>query len=250
MQKRVNREVKLHGYHACLAVWKNRPQDIVRLYVVERRVKQFGEILRWAAKQKLAYHIVSDEELEKVAATQKHQGICLLVKVRAALPFEMWVNSEPKKRLGILGLYLDGVTNPHNIGAVLRISAHFGVKNVFIDSQAVGLESAALTRVAEGGAEHVNIITVSKFKDFYEYMVREGCNFLVSAASAPQSLFNYPLKRSTIFILGAESTGLSDEVIKLLGNSVVSIPGTGVVESLNIASAAAVFCAEYYRQFS
>src|SRR5690606_37911850 len=115
-----------YGRNACLALFARRPDDVRRVFVREDVARKIGEVLRELARRRLPYRIVSDEELAKVAGSQHHEGICFYARPLPA-PDEaaLLAPFRAGDRAGCL-LYLDGVENPHNVGAILRTAAHFG----------------------------------------------------------------------------------------------------------------------------
>ena len=75
MKKNRTQEVKYYGFHACLKLWKARPQDIIRLYVDQSTAKQVAPLLKWCASQKKAYHIITSEEMAARLQSVHHEGL-------------------------------------------------------------------------------------------------------------------------------------------------------------------------------
>ncbi len=130
----------------------------------------------------------------------------------------------------------------------MRSAAHFGISTIFADARELGLDSAALLRVAEGGAEFVDLIPVSDFLKVFEPLSKLGFGFVGATANGKKSLFDSRLTGRQVLVLGSETLGLEPGIEKLLTQSLYQIPGTGRVESLNISVAASLFCSEYFRQ--
>lgn len=244
----VARDAKFYGRNACLALFASRPDDIRRAFVTEEVAHELGDVLRELARRRLPYRIVGDEELAKVAGSQHHEGVCfsarpLPVPDEAALlaPFRAG------DRAGCL-LYLDGVENPHNVGAILRTAAHFGCVALAGALERVPSPSGATARVAEGGAEHVPLL---RWRDPLLSLGALASRFAIVAATqeAEEDLYQAALPRRCVFLLGAEGQGLSREV-RDLATMTIAIPGTGAVESLNVSSAAAILLGEHWRRFA
>ncbi len=232
--------LKVHGQHAANAVLARRLGDVVRGYFDESRRASFGEAMRTLAGARIAYRLVPEDELARVAKSQHHEGVCLLVRPRPPLELEAFLSACPPAALAVL---LDGVENPHNVGAIVRSAAHFGARAVF----ALGpLEPAgALARVAEGGAEAVELAELA-FAGL-DRIVEAGFELVGASPAAERSSFEHRFFRRTLLVVGAERAGLSARLEARLTTH-LRIPGTGAVESLNASGAAAVLMAEYARQ--
>src|SRR5207253_9228121 len=108
---RARDEMKIHGRHACRALFERRPNSIVRVYLTAELTKPFGDLLRACAAHRLPYKVVTPEELEKLTESKHHEGICLVAMPRPprALP-ELLRGRGP----GVL-VALAEVGNPHNL---------------------------------------------------------------------------------------------------------------------------------------
>ncbi|MCA9691213.1 MAG: hypothetical protein KC636_16535 [Myxococcales bacterium] len=238
-------EVRVCGVNACLAVAARRPEDVRRVYLDEERLPSFGVFLRECARRRVAYHVVDHDELARVTGSVHHEGVCFLVRERPPPPLRALLEGLAGAATARL-LYLDGVQNPHNLGAVLRVAAHFGVAGVLARGEGLGL-STALLRTAEGGAEWVPLVPVPS-GDAPLVRAREaGFTLVATGPRARVELYTATLPARVVLLLGAEATGLSREAYEL-ADARVRIPGTGQVESLNVACAAAVALGEHWRQ--
>ncbi len=234
-------ETKICGQHACRAVFAKRPGDIVRLFVSEKRTHDFGDLLKHCAEQRMAYRVVADDELEKVSGARHHEGVCVVTRsAEAPVLSELLAEPGPGRILA-----LDGVGNPHNIGTLLRTAAHFGARAVLIGGPLKRL-SAAAYRTAEGAAEHVPAVLASDIAPLLEQCKSAGYAVCATSSHKGRDLYSQPLPERCCIVLGAERDGLSDTLMKSAGHH-LCIPGSGAVESLNVASSAAVFLAEHWR---
>lgn len=240
------KETKYHGVNACLAIWKQRPQDVVRIYVDEAVVPRFGELLKWAATQRLAYHVVTRDDLERLTDTTHHGGICMLARDPAEFMFadmrrELRASTDPQ-----LLLYLDGVENPHNFGAILRAAAYFGVNYVVGAAGELPRMSPSTCRVAEGAAETVRVVRLHRGLAELKLLQEDGFALIGSHVQRGQNVYHYTFPRRCILVLGAEEHGMSSKLRNAV-DITLRIPGAGGVESLNVASACAVLASEYFR---
>src|SRR5690606_17268099 len=110
----------------------------------------------YLAQEKRAYHLAEAPELEKVTDSSHHEGVCLLVQELPVFTPDTWLAGlQPGKPVCVLAL--DGVSNPHNLGAIMRVAAHFGV-NAILSQNPQALRSGSAIRTAEGGATHMMVV--------------------------------------------------------------------------------------------
>lgn len=236
-------ETRVYGENACQALFQSRPECIVRAWFIQSVTPRFKEALRWMAANRKAYHVVDDAELTKASGTEHHGGVCFLIKKRNGTTVQQWVS---QAEADDCVLALEDVGNPHNLGAMMRSCAHFGVKGVLLQDAAL-LESGAAIRTAEGGAEHVQPITGDSVLDAIEQFRNAGYAIVTTSSHAATPLFKATLPRKMVLVLGQERDGLSDAALSSADLS-VSIDGTGNVESLNVSVATGVLLAEWWRQ--
>jgi TrmH RNA methyltransferase len=237
-------ESKVYGLQACRALFAKRPDDIIKVYLAENRQKTFADLLRWAASQRRAYKTVMTDELEKLTESVHHEGICLIAREPAIPTWKDVLRQLSRQGKANCLIYLDGVSNPHNIGNIIRSAAHFGIPYVLAGEPTPRLLPASARRVAEGGAEAVTFMgaTAQSLTD----LQKAGFVLVGTSSHAKSSLFAFEIPKRCVFLLGEESSGLAKAVLKI-ADQTVNISGTGRVESLNVASAAAVLFAEYGR---
>jgi TrmH RNA methyltransferase len=240
-------EVKLCGFNACMAAFRWRAESIVRVYVTEARVKEAGPLLHWCAQHKLAYKVVGDEELSRVAESTHHEGVCLLVKEKRPRTFGELMERLRKDRSPRCLLGLENVGNPHNLGAILRVCAHFGVSDVVCLGDTPHKLSAALARTAEGGAESVELIHLMEPAMALSALKKEGVAVLATSHLGKMPLYKTALPARCLLLLGSENQGLSKPLMDS-ADGVISIGGSGSVESLNVACAATAVLGEFWRQ--
>ncbi len=240
------KELKYYGSAACLALWQQRPDDIIRIYVTQAQLKTHSAMLKWAAASHRAYHIVDDADLERLTESIHHQGVCLLALEHTRITFMQLKQSLSQHADGTLIGYLDGVENPHNLGAIVRTCAHLGIKYLLGESGRLPKLSASACRVAEGGAEHVKLIAVNDHQRAINELKKLGFAVLTTAAQG-DSLYSGTLPKRTLLVMGAEQAGVSPALQKLADVN-IKIPGSGLVESLNVSVAFAIIAAEFIRQ--
>lgn len=243
-----SRESKVYGLNAALAVFARRRSDIIKLYLTDKRKYDLSELVKWCASERRAYKLVDQEEMAKISGSMHNEGVCLLVRdtPRASLEsvFEE-IDARPASPACLV--LLDGVENPHNVGALLRVCAHFSVRALFDLSEQAGRLAAATVRVSEGAAEHVPVIALEDLGKLAKLARARGFQLIGTSPAAKQELFTHPLPARCVFMIGSEAVGLPAKT-RRAADFELSIPGSGAVESLNVSCAAAVVLAEYYRQ--
>ena|GEM_PF-321191 len=240
-------ELKYYGFHACLKLWESRPDDIIRVYVDEKCVKQVSSLLKWCASKAKAYHLVSEEEMVKVSDSVHHEGLCILAVEPKSTSFsdmldELNMDSEPSCLM-----YLDGVQNPHNIGSIMRVCAHFGIKYILAQQSVLPKVTPSAYRVAQGGAEYVKLVAIDDIKSSFEKLEQAGFKTVASSSHGGKTLYDYKFQPRMVIIMGSESEGVNAKLLEA-ANETLLIPGTGVVESLNVSVATGLFLGEYFRQ--
>jgi TrmH RNA methyltransferase len=238
-------EERLHGVRAVRAVFDRRPQDVLRVWITTERKRELAELLSFCAANKLPFHVTDTDEVAKVSAVQRHEGVCIEAN-KPKVPTLDEVLADMKTRSSALFVALEDVGDPHNVGAIVRVCAHFGVSAV-LGLGRTARRNPALVRTAEGGAESVPVIPIEKPMDALRRVRRAGFTLVGTSPHAERSLYDVELPRRTVFVLGAERSGLSEAVVGSC-DEYVAIPGSGGVESLNVSCASSVLLAEAWRR--
>ena len=238
-------EIRVYGRNACLAVFAKRAEDVRKVYLTEARIADFKPVLAWCVKQRIGYRVVENDDLDRLTESQHHEGVCFEVRRTPALSLRALLQDIPHHSPALL-IWLDGVGNPHNVGALLRSAANFGARAAILPAGSPALPGAAM-RVAEGGAEAVPLAQVSAGEDGFALLRDAGFTTAATVPRAGEDLYATKLPPRLVLILGAEGEGMSAELIRR-ANLRLTIPGTGAVESLNVSASAAVLFAEYWRQ--
>jgi TrmH RNA methyltransferase len=242
-RSRREEELRVHGVNACLAAYAHRPQDLRKVWLTEANIPAFKQVLAWCVKQRIGYRVVEADEIERLTTSSHHEGVCFAL-LRTQAPSLDDVLKRIDADAPTLLLWLHGVGNPHNLGAILRSAAHFGVGAVLL-SDAQGLSPAAY-RVSEGGAEAVPCVQVGDINSTLPQLRRAGFRLAATTVRGGESLYAAPLPSRVALLLGAESTGLPQRVLDS-AELRLRIPGTGAVESLNVSVASALLIAEWAR---
>jgi 23S rRNA (guanosine2251-2'-O)-methyltransferase len=236
----------LFGFHAVTVRLKTAPQSVIEVHVDatrrDQRMRQFVE----RAKEAGVRLIDSDDErLARLAGSTRHQGVVARVQPLAQ---SHSLDDVLDAAEGVpLLLALDGVTDPHNLGACLRVADGAGVQAVIAPKDhAVGL-NATVAKVASGAAETVPYLMVTNLARSLGELKERDIWIVGTSDAAEASLYDVDLTRPVALVLGAEGQGLRQLTAKTC-DQLVRIPMKGAVESLNVSVAAGVCLYEALRQ--
>ncbi|MEO7936199.1 MAG: TrmH family RNA methyltransferase [Dokdonella sp.] len=237
----------MYGINACLAAFAQRPEHLRKVYLLESRIAELKAVLAWCVNHKLGYRVVENTDLDKLTGSRHHEGLCFEMLRPPALSLQDLLAAQPKAPAASLLIWLDGVGNPHNLGALLRSAAHFGVAGVIVPATSSLDLSGAAARVAEGGAERVPLVRVED--EFAALASLREADYRITATlpRGGENLYTTRLMPRKVLVFGAEGEGMSSALIEAADHK-ISIPGSGIVDSLNISVSAAVVLGEYWRQ--
>jgi TrmH RNA methyltransferase len=239
---RRGQEVRLYGLNAVRALFGSRPEALRKLYLSQARVPALKPILAWCVANRVGYRVVEEADLNKLAASAHHEGVVADVLRRAPMSLADWIGALPAGPA--LALWLDGVGNPHNFGAILRSAAHFGVAGLLLPQDWPLALSGAAARVAEGGAEAVTLVQAGDSATAFAQLRAAGFSLAATLVDGGEDLFATRLPQRLVYVLGAEGQGMDRELAGRC-DLALSIPGSGRVESLNVAAATAVLLAQW-----
>jgi TrmH RNA methyltransferase len=238
-------EMRLYGMNACLAAFAARPQDLRKVYLSEARIGALRDVLAWCVKHRLGYRVVETADLDRLAASTHHEGVVFDLRRPGPMGLDALLASLAPGPQVLL--WLDGVGNPHNFGAVLRSAAHFGVAGVLLPADSSLSPSGAAARVAEGGAEVVPVLRIEAAETALLQLRRAGFTLAATLPRGGDSIYAAALPERLVLVFGAEGEGMRSALVAACDRR-LSIPGSGRVESLNIANAVGVMLGECWRQ--
>jgi 23S rRNA (guanosine2251-2'-O)-methyltransferase len=239
----------LFGFHAVGVRLKTAPQSILEIYFEptrrDARMRQFIE----RAKEAGVKLIDGDSlRLAKLCGNHGHQGVVARVQAieQAHSLDDLLEQLEADGKTPLL-LVLDGVTDPHNLGACLRVADGAGAHAVIAPKDhAVGV-NATVAKVASGAAETVPYFMVTNLARTLNELKERNIWVVGTSDDAPKTLYEASLKGPTALVLGAEGPGMR-QLTRKTCDELVSIPMRGAVESLNVSVASGVCLYEAARQ--
>lgn len=235
------------GLHAVQHLIQTDFSRVLTLFVDdERHDARMGQLINLAEEQSLSIQMVSRKTLDKLTDNATHQGVAAKCKVAQAIQ-ENWLYETLQTVENPLLLILDGVQDPHNLGACLRSADAAGVLAVIIpQDRAVGL-TPTVRKIACGAAETVPLVQVTNLARCLRALQEQGVQLVGLAGDAQKSLYETSLRGKMALILGAEEKGLR-RLTREHCDLLVKIPMLGKVESLNVSVATGICLFEAVRQ--
>ena len=240
-----SKELVICGLKAVRSRFEVDSDSVKRLFFNRATAVHVGDLCRWMAQERLVYRCVETDELERISGSIHHGGIVVVVEppeLRIPTLDEVRHWSSQQETL----LLLDRISNVHNLGAIIRSAAFFGVTKLIIpDHPQAAFPTEATYRVAEGGLDHVEVLCVDHLAGFIRAIrpfyftvgaaTRGGRPDLVRMTDRPRAL-----------VLGNEEQGLSPEVATAC-EQLITLEGVCRVESLNVSATAAILIWECTR---
>lgn len=239
----------LAGFHAVDARLRQAPHSITAIYIDTARQDRRMQALHDRAKAAgVAIQAVDAPRLKQLAGGVRHQGVVATARsgVLATHIDEVLEQIEDAGQKALL-LLLDGVTDPHNLGACLRTADAAGVHAVVAPRDRSASLTPAARRVASGAAETVPYIRVTNLARTMRHLKQHGIWLLGTDDRADQPLYAAELDVPTAWVMGAEGAGLR-RLTRDTCDELVTIPMQGTVESLNVSVATGICLYETLRQ--
>ncbi|MDH5480312.1 MAG: 23S rRNA (guanosine(2251)-2'-O)-methyltransferase RlmB [Nitrosomonas sp.] len=236
----------IFGFHAVTSRLRQNPDSIKEIYIDATRSDQrIRGLIKLAESQKI--HLISSEpqRLTSMAGSCRHQGVAAKIDTSRSyvdIYDVLDTLTEPAKLL-----VLDGIQDPHNLGACLRVADAFGVHAVIAPKdRAVGL-TATVHKVASGAADTIPYIIVTNLARTLRQLKERDIWVVGTSDDADTDLINVTLKGPIAWVLGSEGKGLR-RLTRETCDQLVRIPMLGSVESLNVSVSAGICLFETYRQ--
>lgn len=237
----------LYGIHALTAVIEREPQRILELYIAKGRDdERLHKLINLARKEGISIQFCNKKVLDDKSKGESHQGVVARAhpaKVQTETDLDTIIKQSTKPFL----LVLDGVTDPHNLGAVLRSADAAGVDAVIVPKDKSASLNATVRKVACGAADVIPLIQVTNLARTLTELQEQQIWVVGTAGEAKQSVFDCQMSGPIALVMGAEGKGMRrltrercDELIKL--------PMLGTVSSLNVSVATGICLYEIVRQ--
>ena len=238
----------VYGLHAVQAMLERAPKRVRQLKVQRGRLDaRMQALLDQAGAEALDVERVMPDELDRLADGGVHQGVVAIVTPSQLWSEEMLGHLMDKEEGVPLLLVLDGVTDPHNLGACLRSADAAGAQAVIIPKDKSATLSPTVRKVACGAAETVPLVAVTNLARTLKQLQQRGLWVVGTAGEAEQLLYEVDLKVPTVIVMGAEGTGMR-RLTREHCDYLAKLPMAGAVSSLNVSVTAGICLFEAVRQ--
>lgn len=230
--------MRLLGPHACEEALASG--ELQTLWVSPQVWTRFSALREAARAAGVVIHREPTEGLDRRAQGQRHQGVIGEALAFRYAEFSTLVAAVKERGNAALVLALDGVTDPHNLGAVLRSAAAAGVDGVVLPERRSAAINETVIRASAGTASRVRVVRVVNLGRALDDLKEAGAwIYGLDAGPGSQNYLQEPFDRATVLVMGSEGEGLHQKIAERCDGRLV-IPMPGGVESLNVSAAAAV----------
>ena len=243
----INPEKLVVGKRAVSEVLKRSPQQIEK--VVSAAKELDSEIAKLIEKNRIIVKKIQADELSALSGSASHQSVAVVLKERRYASIHEIIQESEYKPNSLL-VMLDGVTDPHNLGAVMRAAECFGADGVIWSKNRAASITPVVSKSAAGATELLPLVPVSNLADTLRKLKDAGYWVVASALTdkaSPLDEFDPPQK--VVLVLGSEGKGISQLVLKL-SDFVIQVPMEGAIASLNVSQAASVFLYELRKKLN
>jgi len=239
----------LFGFHALGVRLKTAPASIIEVYFdASRRDARMRQFLVKAREAGVRLIESDGLRLSKLAGSHGHQGVAAKVQaIEMARSLDDLLDQVEANGEAPLLLVLDGVTDPHNLGACLRVADGAGAHAVIAPKDHAAGINATVAKVASGAAETVPYFMVTNLARTLRELQERNIWVIGTSDDAPKTLYDMDLKGPVALVLGAEGEGMR-QLTRKTCDELVGIPMQGAVESLNVSVASGVCLYEALRQ--
>lgn len=246
----------IFGIHSVFEILKMRPQDVEQIVVVqERTAKNWEDILALARQHRVPVIHKEKEEwmkwvhqrVARFSETVTHQGIVAEVRMKKEMSLEDVLTHVKEQEVPGFFLVLDEITDPHNVGALIRSAACAGAHAVLLPKRGGADITSVVAKTSSGGMEHVAVISVVNINYALDRLKKEGIWVMGLDAKAETSLYNMPATQSLALVVGNEEQGLR-RLVRENCDQLVKIPMSGPMDSLNASVAGGIALFEVVRQ--
>ncbi len=235
------------GIHAVESVLDRNPQNVIQLFLLKKRNdKALTNIEMLAKKSGIKYQSMDRKKMDE-RVRGNHQGVIAEVKITDALLNEVQLLELAETKKNLFLLVLDGVTDPHNLGACIRTADAAGVDAIVLPKDRSASMNSTVRKVACGAAENVPLVKVTNLSRFLKQLKNEFVWIVGTAGEAEKHIYQTQLPPKLAIVMGAEGTGMR-RLTRENCDELIKIPMNGSVSSLNVSVATGVCLFEYVRQ--
>ena len=234
----------IYGFHSVTNYVKNNPGSIEQIYFdIKRKDKRQQELITLTVKHDIKTSMLSDSELNNLTGTTTHQGVAAKVKPLVKLTLNQILESLKNKTAAQI-LILDGITDPQNLGAIIRSAECFGVDAIILPKDnSANTDNAVVAKASSGAINNLPIITVNNISQAMETL-KEHEFWIAGTCLSPNSinLFDFKFSGKLAWVMGNEGSGIR-RLVQENCDYLIKIPLQGNTQSLNVSVATGIVLA-------
>ncbi|MCF6462458.1 23S rRNA (guanosine(2251)-2'-O)-methyltransferase RlmB [Clostridium sp. Cult1] len=223
-------------------------KEIEKIFILKGDLKgSINKIVGIAKDKNILIQYVDKNKLDQIAQGGSHQGIAALVTPYVYFSIDDILKKADKQEKAPFILILDGIEDPHNLGAIVRTAECAGVHGIIIPKRRAAHVTSTVYKSSAGAVEHMMIAKVNNLSDAIEKLKKKGLWIYGADVDGESYYFNTDLKGSIALVIGSEGKGIS-RLVKEKCDFLLKIPMFGKVSSLNASNAASILIYEVVRQ--
>lgn len=238
----------LFGVHAVQEAIRAGRRKIHEVYLLGTSThKRTRQVARLAESYRVPVRWLDAADFRTMAGEERHQFVGARVSTYPVVDVSRMLNRCKTARPPAFFLMLDGIVDPQNLGALVRTAVCAGVDAICLPKDRSAGPTPAVSRASAGALEHVEMVQITNLSNTLEVLKKAGCWIVGLDAAAGESIFSIDLTVPVSVVIGGEQKGIRP-LVKKQCDYLVSIPQSGVIDSLNASVAGAVAMYEVYRQ--
>lgn len=234
----------IYGFHSIIALIEQDSKAIIIIYLDNKRKdKRQQDIINLAKQYNIKTEFLSNNELNKLLGSDNHQGIIAKVNKPQKQSFEQILSKISDKKNALI-LILDGITDPQNLGAIIRTADCFNVDAIIIPkNNSANTDNPVVTKTSSGAINFIPVITVNNLAQTIEKL-KEKDFWIAGTSLTPKStsLFDFKPQNHLVWVMGSEGTGMR-RLITESCDYLITIPISGSTQSLNVSVATGIVLA-------
>lgn len=246
-RREVMKEQYIVGRNPVLEVLKSE-KEVEKILVTKGELKgSINKIIGIAKDRNIILQQVDKNKLDLISEGNAHQGVAALVTPYTYSTIDEILDKAEKLAKPPFLLILDGIEDPHNLGAIIRTAECGGVHGIIIPNRRSAHVTQTVYKSSAGAVEHMLIAKVTNISDTIDMLKEKGLWIYGADAEGENYHFNTELKGATVLVIGSEGKGIS-RLVKEKCDLLIKIPMFGQVSSLNASNAASILIYEVVRQ--
>ena len=237
---------KAFGRRAVAELLNSNLEVLEVFFLTGGKGKEFFDILQSAQEKKLRIVKTSRHELDRIAGVDKHQGVLAFYKTPEMMTMDDLVELGSKGDSGPI-VILDGVEDPHNLGAIIRSAEVFGALGVVIRQRRAAKLNPVVVKASAGGALRLPVVVVVNIERTIRDLQQDGYWVYGLDMGGDKTIWETKLSGNIALVMGSEGRGLG-RLVRERCDDLISIPQSGKVSSLNVSVSTGVVLAEWMRQ--